>query len=331
VHSRTFKAVERKIFDPAAGFAPLTNVGELTDATLAHRGDQWCMFLAGEAGGCESIELFSAWLPRHAPLSADGWRLTGLSGDPQKIAPLASHALSQGWDLRGGRHCPAYIKGFDPRNNSWVERIYYAGAPENPWGPYSIGYLEWDGQGWRDQAEPVFRAAENWEHGSVYEPNLVYADAKWKMWYVAGSNVEDYLVQAFVESDDGCNWGARKIFAPAGEKIFDFYVLRCDGHYEAIFSKVWLAKTAAPPDTGLWWCCCDRLSTNFEDWTDRVQLMTAADRGWHAGPWRPSFRYLDSDRRKMIVFFDGGYMKTGEASGFPYAFTLGCLEVEWLE
>ena len=28
-----------------------------------------------------------------------------------------------------------------------MERIYYAGAAENLWGPYTIGFLEWDG-GW---------------------------------------------------------------------------------------------------------------------------------------------------------------------------------------
>ena len=45
-----------------------------------------------------------------------------------------------------------------------------------------------------DQPEPAFIANEEWEHGSVYEPNLIYHDGKWKMWYVAGSNQEDYLV-----------------------------------------------------------------------------------------------------------------------------------------
>jgi hypothetical protein len=338
---RKFKATERKVFDPADGFAPFTNVGELTDGTLARRGDlhhddQWWMFLAGEAAGCESIDLFSASLPPGSSLTASGWTLTPDPTDPQKIAPLASHELSKHWDLRGGRHCPSYIKGADPKSKRWVERIYYAGAPENPWGPYSIGFLEWNGQRWAEQSEPVFIATEDWEHGSVYEPNLVYADGTWKMWYVAGSNVDDYLVQGVAESVDGHRWLSRRIFAAAEEKVFDFYVLPREGGYEAIFSKVWLAKTPPPPDTGLWWCRCDRLSSNFDDWTDRVQLMTAADRGWHGGPWRPSFRYVSSSRmadgeHKMLVFFDGGYVKQGDTSGFPYAFTLGCLEVEWLE
>ena len=70
-------------------------------------------------------------------------------------------------------------------------------ARPNLWGPYTIGYLEWDGKQWLDQSHPVFVAEEDWEHGSVYEPNLIYAEGKWKMWYVAGSNLEDYLVQGY--------------------------------------------------------------------------------------------------------------------------------------
>ncbi len=329
--ARRFRASEKKIFDPADGFAPLLDVGELTDATLALRGNQWWMFLAGEGGGCEGIELFSASLPEGSPLAATGWRLTTRPGESQKIAPLAGHGLSKDWDLRGGRHCPAYVKGFDPANGLWVERIYYSGAPENPWGPYSIGFLEWDGRRWAEQPAPVFVATEAWEHGSVYEPNLMYADGKWKMWYVAGANQDDYLVQGFSESADGRSWGMHKIFASPEEKLFDFFVQQRDGYYEAMFSRVWLAKTPAPPETGIWWCRSKTLSSNFADWQERVQLMTAADRGWHSGPWRPSFRYSESDPRKMLVFFDGGYMKPGEVYGFPFAFTLGCLEVEWLE
>jgi hypothetical protein len=328
---RAFKAAQRKVFDPADGFGAFVNVGELTDATLAKRGDQWWMFMAGEAEDCKGIELFSASLLPGAELSATGWNLTPVVENPRRIAPLASHELSKSWDLAGGRHCPAYIKGFDPQNNRWVERIYYAGAAENPWGPYSIGYLEWDGPRWAEQPAPVFIAAESWEQGSVYEPNLVYADGKWKMWYVAGSNLSGHLVHGFVESLDGRSWGAHQQFALADENMFDFYVLPREDSYEAIFSKVWLAKTPPPTDTGLWWCRCDRLSANFDDWQERTQLLTAADCGWHAGPWRPSFRYLESNPRKMLVFFDGGYVKPGDTSAFPYVFTLGCLEVEWQE
>ena len=67
----------------------------------------------------------------------------------------------------------------------------------------TIGFLQWDGGQWVDQADPAFVANEEWEHGSVYEPNLVYHEGRWKMWYVAGSNHEDYLVHGYAESQDG--------------------------------------------------------------------------------------------------------------------------------
>jgi hypothetical protein len=58
-----------------------------------------------------------------------------------------------------------------------------------------------------------------------------------------------------------------------------------------------------------------------------VQILTAAERGWHAGPWKPSWRYSESDPNRLLVFFDGSYRKD-EPRGFPFAFTLGCLETD---
>jgi hypothetical protein len=320
--------VETRVFDPAQGFAPLTNVIEVTDATLARRGNRWWMYLAGEAAGHEGIRLFSASLPEGAPLAAGGWRLTAESADPTRIALLAPSDASAAWDLRGGRHCPCYVRGFDPRRGEWVERIYYAGAPETPWGPYRIGFLEWDGTCWREQAEPVFAATEDWERGSVYEPNVLYVDGRWKMWYVAGSNQEDHLVQAFSESEDGCSrWSPHKPFMPAENKVFDFCVQPAGGGYEAVFSRVWVAKSDPPPATGLWWCRADTPSSHRVDWSEPVQIMTAAERGWHAGPWKPSWRYSETDPSRLLVFFDGSYRKD-EPGGFPFAFTLGCLETD---
>jgi hypothetical protein len=316
-----------KIFDPADGFAPFADVGELTDATIARRDDRWWMFMAGEASGNEGIQLFSASLPAGAPLSPTGWKLTAKKGNSQRIAPLATHELSAAWDLKGGRHCPSYVMGWDPDCKAWVERIYYAGAAERPWGPYAIGYLEWDGSRWIERREPVFTATEAWEHGSVYEPNLIYADGKWKMWYVAGSNLEDYVVHGYAESDDGRNWGGHTIFVSAEQKVFDFCVIRTRGVYEAVFSRVWLAKAPVPAETGLWWCRCDRPSANLSDWSKPVQIMDAANQGWHAGPWKPCLRYDEAHSGKMFVFFDGGYTKD-EPGPFPFAFTLGCLEIE---
>ena len=95
-----------------------------------------------------------------------------------------------------------------------------------------------------------------------------------------------------------------------------------------MFSKVWLGKTQAPPATGLWWCHCPKPSSDFKDWSAPHQIMIAKDCGWHSGPWKPSVCYGETDSRQMFVFFDGGYMKKNEPGGFPFAFTLGCLEIE---
>jgi hypothetical protein len=81
-------AKEIKIFDPADGFAPFTDPIELTDSTVAKRGDRWWMYLAGEVSGHAGIQLFSASLPRGAPLTSQGWLLTPDSDDPTHVALL---------------------------------------------------------------------------------------------------------------------------------------------------------------------------------------------------------------------------------------------------
>ncbi|MGA8431684.1 MAG: hypothetical protein WB729_17805 [Candidatus Sulfotelmatobacter sp.] len=320
-------ATETKIFDPADGFAPLSDVIVATDSSVAHRDGRWWMFLAGKVANREGIQLFSASLPEGAPLAAAGWKLTPDRDDRAKVAMLAGQEKSGPWDLKGGRHCPCYVKGWDADRDAWIERIYYAGGAENVWGPYTIGYLEWDGGAWVDQPAPVFVANEEWEHGSVYEPNLIYANGKWKMWYVAGSNQEDYLAQGFAESVDGRNWSRHKMFFAPEEKVFDFCVIHVGNGYEAVFSRVWLGKTEPPSKTGLWWCRAESASSDISSWSIPVQIMTVENRGWHGGPWKPSVQYSETDPNRVFVFFDGMYTKSG-GGPFPYAFTLGCLEME---
>jgi hypothetical protein len=321
---------ETKIFDPADGFGAVNDAVQVTDASVAKRDGRWWMCLAGRIHGHEAIQLFSARLPKGASLSPTGWVIDADPADASRTAMLAGQERSAPWDLKGGRHCPAYVKGWDPARGAWVERVYYAGGAENLMGPYTIGYLEWDTERgrWEDQAASVFAAREEWERGSVYEPNLVWIDGKWRMWYVAGSNAADYLVQGYAESLDGREWVERQmVFAPE-LKVFDFNVLRVADGWEAVYSRVHVGAGEAPVGTGLWWCRSDGAvpSADAADWSEPVQIMTAADRGWHTGPWRPSLQMRQEDPARRLVFFDGVYRKANDPSQFPFNFTLGCLE-----
>jgi hypothetical protein len=315
---------ETKVFDPRDP-ATGSNGAELLDATVSRQGEQWWMYLAGQAKGYGPTDLFSASLPPGAPLSASGWQVSRDSeGNP---APLAARSLSSPWDEQGGRHCPSYVKGWDPAAGKWVERIYYAGSAENLWGPYTIGYLEWNGEIWADQPGPAFVANEEWERGSVYEPNLIYHDGKWKMWYVAGSNQENYLVHGYAESMDGrTGWSKHSIFAPPEMKLFDFCVVQRGDEFHAVFARVWLGADPAPPETGLWWCRANMPQNSLSGWSEPVQIMTADDKGWHSGPWKPSFQFESVAGNRALVFFDGTY-RTNDPGPFPFAFTLGCVEV----
>jgi hypothetical protein len=316
---------ERKIFDPRDASTG-SGGSELSDATVIKRGDQWWMYLAGQAAGYGPTDIYSASLPVGAALSATGWNLTrNAAGD---LVPLAGRGSSGVWDGLGGRHCPSLVKGWDPRKGESVDRIYYAGAAENLWGPYTIGFLEWDGNEWKDQATPAFVAEEVWEHGSVYEPNLIYHDGKWKMWYVAGSNHEDYLVQGYAESEDGRTaWSKHEIFAPPEMKMFDFCVGQRGEGFDAIFSRVWVGQGTTPAETGLWWCRAPAPSGALSEWSEPIQIMTAEDRGWHSGPWKPSFQFHEGPEGKAFIFFDGLY-RTNDPGPFPFAFTLGCVEMD---
>ena len=316
---------ELKIFDPRD---PSTGSGgaELLDASVVQRGQQWWIYLGGQPGGFGPTDIFSASLAMDAPLSATGWNLT--RGTAGELTPLSGRHRSGPWDGNGGRHCPSYVRGWDPGREKWVERIYYAGAADNLWGPYTIGFLEWDGEAWIDQSEPAFTANENWEHGSVFEPNPIYYDGKWRMWYVAGSNHEDYLVHGYAESDDGrTGWSKHVVFAPPEMKMFDFCIRQRGTGFDAIFARVWVGKGAPAPETGLWWCRADHPSHTLTDWSSPIQIMTAEDRGWHSGPWKPSFQFDEQIGNRAIVFFDGLY-RTSDPGPFPFAFTLGCFEVD---
>ncbi len=100
---------ELKIFDPRD---PSTENGgaELLDASVVQRGERWWMYLGGQAHGYGPTDIFSASLPKGAPLSATGWKPTR---DPAgQLVPVAGQSASHSWDGSGGRYCPAYVRGW---------------------------------------------------------------------------------------------------------------------------------------------------------------------------------------------------------------------------
>jgi hypothetical protein len=308
-----------RIFDAGQGYGPITDLITFTDASVARRAGRWQMFAGGIDKTSGEIQLLSASLPAGSPLSAAGWQITADPGHPERPAILAGKTLSHSWDGKGGRHCPSYATGYDPGTGKWVERIYYAGAAKSYQGPYSIGYVEWDGTQWADRPRPVFTATEDWEHGSVYEPNLIYHDGKWKMWYVAGANQDDYLVHGYAESPDGrTGWSGHQIFAPAEMRMFDFCVIQTAGGYEAVFSRVNVSGRADLPDTGLWWCQAPQPSGSLSGWSAPVRISGP-------GPWKPSLQYSDTDPRAMFVFHDDAH-PNATGRGIPVHFTIDCLE-----
>ncbi len=315
--------IEHKIFDPRDG--SLGDQGdELLDPSVVFRDGQWCMVMAGQAHGQGAPKIFKSTLPHGASLSAKGW--TPVREANGELKPLAGMEHSAAWDGAGGRHCPSYVKGWDPQKKVWVERIYYAGAAESVSGPYTIGYLEWDGNQWVDQDHPCFIANEEWEHGSTYEPNLLWHDGKWKLWYVAGANRDNYLVQGYAESEDGITWGPHTIFAPNEMKMFDFCVRQRGDGFDAVFSRVYVGSGEFSLETGLWWCRAKQPSGQFTDWGEPVQIMTAEDKGWHGGPFKPSLVFEENSDHAWIFF--GGIYNTGDPGPFPFAFTTGCLEID---
>ena len=176
VRRMQLSGAEIKVFDPRD---PASGSGsaELSDACVVDRRTYTGCTWQVSPTGTEQLRQSASLIPK-APLSAQGWMLTR---DPAgELEPLAGHNMSSSWDGKGGRHCPSYVRGWDPRAEAWVERIDHAGASENLWGPYTIGFLQWDGVQWVDQAEPAFVANEEWEHGSVYEPNLAYHEGRWE-------------------------------------------------------------------------------------------------------------------------------------------------------
>lgn len=111
-------------------------------------------------------------------------------------------------------------------------------------------------------------------------------------------------------------------------KLFDFWIIvEREGGFEALFSRVWGAKSPPPETAGLWWCHAKTPSSELVGWSEPVHIMTAEDRGWHAGPSKPAAHYGRIRARPLFDFFDG-LRNTGAPGPVPFTFTLGCLEID---
>lgn len=319
-----------KLFDPKQGFGAITNIRTFTDSTIFKRGNQWCMVGGGFDIKKRAIMLLSASLPAGTPLSTNRWKLTADPNDPSSALPLVMPSSPEGWDGLGGMHCPSYARGWDPAANggagAWQERIYYAGSSKSFVGPYTIGYLHWDGSRWnRYGSSPVFTATEPWETPTVAEPNVIYYEGKWRMWYLAGPDKEKQYPQGYAESVDGRTGWKKQMYLPGGQNVFDNAVLSANGRFESVFSRYPLLSHKVNPEDGLWWHSADRPYAEAEHWSEPTHLLSPLDgqANWHAGGvWKPSFDYSDADPTRAFVFFNGAY---ADAGPFP-VFTLGCIE-----
>jgi hypothetical protein len=255
-------------------------------------------------------------------LTAEGWRF---ARDGGLTAQVSDKGLSGSWDGRGGRHCPSYARGVHPDTGNVVERLYYAGAGDNKWGPYSIGCLEWRDGAWQEDEEPVFSPQEEWEGGSVFEPNVLYAGGQWHLWYACGSAGSADRADGdpappagvghgYAVSRDGrTNW-TRRAFSPAQAWVHDFAPRQLsDGGFGAIFACISPERDKA----GLWWCRADQPQASLAAWGPTTRL---------AGPgfWKPS--WIEKSDGSLFITADNSYEKPQGAPGIPVYFTIDVIQ-----
>ena len=117
------------------------------------------------------------------------------------------------------------------------------------------------------------------------------------------------------------------MFIPPTKRVFDFCVVPGPTGYEAVFSLVWVGQGPPPRETGLWWSSAAAPSSDIDHWNTPIQIMSAEDRGWHAGTWKPCLRFSETTPDRLLVFFSGTYSRN-DGSPFPFVFTTGCLELD---
>jgi hypothetical protein len=296
--------MQELIFGGAAGLgiAHLRNMANVADPSVTRLDDGYWMVLGALDPTTHVIDLFSAESGR----ATDGWRIVTEPGDPGLALRIADRPEAGGWDATG-YHCPCHVAGAD-LDGEPVERIYYASsATWSFYGPYQIGFLEWDGQTWRRYPEPVFSASRAWELGTVLEPQVRYANGRWLMHYTAGIGADaPRATTALVASMDGIgDW--QPIGAPEPDR-FDTVTL---GAREIVARHP--LDGAFTRNDGLW------LFGQHKPW----QILRTTDgTDWHAlGAWKPTALVADNE---LVVF----YTAMGRSSAGPVPlFGIGCAAV----
>jgi hypothetical protein len=271
------------------GLTHLRNLDTVADPSVTRRDGRWWMVLGGTHGEGRVVQLYAA----EPDPSDGGWRIVTEPDDPGLAVRLTDPPPPDTWDATG-YHCPSYARGVDATGRV-VERIYYAGSSawDSLYGPYRIGFLEWNGHIWERHPEPVFAAEEPWERGTVLEPNVRQHDGRWLLRYTAGLADGVRSVTAAAESDDGIS-GWRRVGTP-DEGFFDALVIEDDQGLDLITARQPLDSVFTPTD-GLWHT---RLGGAEQE--ARQILRTTDGTPWHnAGAWKPT---AVADNDHLVVFF----------------------------
>lgn len=285
------------------GIAHLRNMANVADPSVTRRDGAYWMVLGALERTKHVIHLYSA---QSATPTGD-WRITTEPDDPASAHRIAEPPEPGGWDATG-YHCPAYAAGFDGAGRP-AERIYYASSSAwSFYGPYQIGFLQWDGQTWRRHPEPVFTATQPWELGTVLEPHVRYADGRWLMHYTAGIAEGASSATALVASADGVgDW--QRLGAPEPDR---FDTLALPGGEGFVVARHPLNGVFTDAD-GLWL---------HKDGKSRQILRTNDGTGWHAlGAWKPTALVTGGE---LVVFCT---TSGGARAGSVPLFGIGCVRV----
>lgn len=272
--------------------------------------DQWTMFLGGFATQFRN-RLYRATLPQGSDLTSRAWDFdTDRRG---RVAALVPDPPRGSWDA-GGMHTPSYV----PAVGENGERIYYTGrSTSKHYGPksrYAIGLLERQNGEWVRRDSPVIVGDDH--RSSVLEPFVVYADGRYRMWYLANPHEigpgeqPDYELRCTQSEDGRTGWTPPVVFADTSEGFFDNAVVRRGDEWVMLLARGSnLHGTPDFPAQGLWWMTARHPSADRSDWSTPKRLLDTDAPGtpeWFGhGTYGPALAFEGSTSTRATVFFTG--------------------------